>query len=313
MRRQFQAVGIKNWSGQDLIDLQAEALKPLDAFFGHFPMSIISGCEVTANEDQTHNVAPGIVSLRGKDQDGNDTRMVVPFAGLKNTALPIYLKLGFTVGERAYKSGGVKPVYYDFKAVATTVQPGNDVPHITITGTQKLSFVDVIQSAAYRMVTDTEKQNWNGKATPGVVDEKITVAIQALNEILTERFDGLDGDIDEINGKIAQIGQVRDVSGWTNPQLIERNNAAKLYYLTTDIKENAIYRFELQYGGTGTNQYAAGYLLLGLDSATFHAPSPLNSFSAWKAPGGPANAFQSGLGSAGSFYVVRVHEIQIGL
>lgn len=172
MRRHVQGIGIRYWSGQDLLDLQHESLRIHDDFFGALPMHVVSGCEVTTVAGSRYNIAAGLVMLRGKDQDGNDVRRVVPFAGRENTILPVYLKLAFTMVDRGYKSGGVKPIYYDFHAVAVTVKPGADTPYLEITKNGGTSFPDALQDAAHRFITDTERAKWNGYESGLVTDEE---------------------------------------------------------------------------------------------------------------------------------------------
>lgn len=143
MKRLLQLIGIRKWSGEDLISLQEEPLKTIDAFFAEYGNSIFNGCEVTAAGD-AYNIAPGLVALRGKDQDNRNAFKVAPFTGLENTSLPIYLTLAYNVIEKEYVDGKVKPTAYDYYATATSIRPADETPYLEITATGGRRFIDAI-------------------------------------------------------------------------------------------------------------------------------------------------------------------------
>lgn len=144
MKRLLQLIGIRKWSGEDLISLQAEPLKTIDAFFAEYGNCIFNGCEVSAAPGNTYNIAPGFVALQGKDQDNRDTFKVAPFAGLENATLPVYLTLSYNVIEKEYVDGKVKPVAYDYYAAATSVRPAEETPYLEITASGGQRFIDAI-------------------------------------------------------------------------------------------------------------------------------------------------------------------------
>ena len=161
MKRHVQTVGIRRWAGDHLCELQSETLKALDGFFGAYGPCIVNGCAVTKT-GATYTVTPGLVVLSGKDHAGADTVMVVEFSGATGVPLPLYLTLGWTVRQRPYVDNIVKPIAYDYHAKASTVEPTEGVPFLAITADTALRFVDVIQDAKHRFITDQERTTWNG-------------------------------------------------------------------------------------------------------------------------------------------------------
>ena len=153
MKRHNQVTGIRKWAGEDMIELQAEPLKAIDAFFAEYDPCIIKGCEVTA-AGAKFNISPGIVSLAGKDHTDQPTQMVVPFAGVNDVTLPVYLTLAHTVDNRPYMDGEVKPVSYAYYAKASTVAPAAGVPFLKITASGSTRFVDVLQDEKHRFLSD---------------------------------------------------------------------------------------------------------------------------------------------------------------
>ena len=153
MKRHNQTTGIRAWAGEDLIDLQAEPLKAIDAFFAEYDPCIIKGCEVTTAGGK-YNVAPGIVSLEGKDHTGQSVQMVVPFAGVNDVVLPLYLTLANTANTRPYLDGEVKPVSYSYYAAPATVAPPAGIDFLEITTEGAARFVDVIQDSEHRFMSE---------------------------------------------------------------------------------------------------------------------------------------------------------------
>ena len=143
MKRLLQLIGIRKWSGEDLISLQEEPLKTIDAFFATYGNCIFNGCEVMAAGD-VYNITPGFVALRGKDQDNQDTFKVAPFSGLENTTLPVYLTLAYNVVEEAYVDGKVKPVAYDYYVATTSIRPEDETQYLEITAAGGRRFTDAV-------------------------------------------------------------------------------------------------------------------------------------------------------------------------
>lgn len=144
MKRLLQLIGIRKWSGEDLVSLQAEPLKTIDAFFAEYGNSIFNGCEVSETAPNAYNITPGFVALQGKDQDNRDTFKVAPFSGLENTALPVYLTLAYNVIEKEYVDGKVKPAAYDYYAAASSICPEDGTPYLEITAAGGRRFIDAV-------------------------------------------------------------------------------------------------------------------------------------------------------------------------
>ena len=181
MKRQTQVLGVRNWYGDAFVSLQEEPLKVIDGFFSQYGAFVLSGCEVKANGSK-YDIAPGLVVLEGSGADNATVKVVVPFAGITATALPVYLTLGYETETDVYNDGNVKPIAHIYKAVATTVKPAGSYVQITRDG--GVRFIDAIQDATHRLITDNERTAWNkaiqdvAKYTPFdyVVDSNATLA-----------------------------------------------------------------------------------------------------------------------------------------
>lgn len=160
MKEHIQKPGVRKWAGQDLVDLQHEPLVALTSFFEEYGSCIIKGCEVVQTGD-TYTVQPGIVAIAGTDQDGQPTFKVAPFAGISGVTLPIFLTLSYSTLERPYADLKVKPVAYDFRAIASGVKP-TDKPYVEIGATGGKRFIDAIQNANRRFTTDAERAKLSG-------------------------------------------------------------------------------------------------------------------------------------------------------
>lgn len=160
MREQVQKTGVRKWAGQDLVDLQHEPLVAITAFFEEYGSCIIRGCDVIPT-GSTYSVTPGMVALEGTDQNGQPTFKVAPFAGVDGVTLPVYLTLTYSIIERPYADLKVKPIAYDFRAAATGVKP-TDKPYLEVGVAGGKSFVDAIQDAKHRFLTDTERSKLTG-------------------------------------------------------------------------------------------------------------------------------------------------------
>ena len=163
MKRQTQTVGVRKWAGDDLVSLQSETLKALDAFFAEYGPCVIQGCEITVSADGggTYDVAAGLVALTADDQQGAQRVMVMPFAGATGVALPLYLTAAVETLTEAYGDGKVKPIAYVYTAQAVGADPGAEVPHLILTETGGNRFVDVVQDEKHRFISDNERAKWN--------------------------------------------------------------------------------------------------------------------------------------------------------
>lgn len=176
MKRHVQQTGIRDWYGADILDLQGESLKVIDGLLGQYGAFVVSGCQVTANGSR-FDVAAGIVTLKGTDPEGQPVNIAVPFEGAVDKALPLYLTMTCEVIQDQYNDGNTKPIAYNYKAVASSLKPGSGVSYVEIKQTGTLRFIDVIQDAAHRFITDTERTVWNAKETPAGALEKADMAL----------------------------------------------------------------------------------------------------------------------------------------
>jgi hypothetical protein len=185
MKRHVQETGIRKWFGDDLIELQSQALKAIDEFFKPYASCVLSGCEVIGT-----TINPGLVVFVW-DAAGVRYAKVVPFPGAADIAVwPQYLYLQETPVTREYQSGGVKNIAFDCKAAITAIVPTQPFVRILSTGPEK-TFRDALQNSVYGFVTDVEKNNWNAKAPAanpvftGIV-QGITAAMVGLGNVTNE-------------------------------------------------------------------------------------------------------------------------------
>lgn len=157
MKRQTQETGVRTYFGEDLIALQEEPLKALDAFFAQYGQCIIQGCEVTGNVDGTYDVAAGLVALDVADRGIT----VMPFVGAAGVVFPLYMSAQITTIERLYDDGEVKPIAYEYAARVSAQPLAEGTPSLTLSGVDSLRFVDVVQDAGHRFITDAERTKWN--------------------------------------------------------------------------------------------------------------------------------------------------------
>lgn len=181
MKRQTQVLGVRNWYGDAFVSLQEEPLKRdrrlLLPVRGFCPFRMRGEGK---RQQVRHSARSGRAQRSGADNA--TVKVVVPFAGITATALPVYLTLGYETETDVYNDGNVKPIAHIYKAVATTVKPAGSYVQITRDG--GVRFIDAIQDATHRLITDNERTAWNkaiqdvAKYTPFdyVVDSNATLA-----------------------------------------------------------------------------------------------------------------------------------------
>lgn len=181
MKRHTQTVGVRRWAGDDLVELQSEPMKVLDAFFAEHGPCIIEGCAVAAAGDNSYNVAAGLVALEAEDADGVRRVMAMPFAGVSGTPLPVYLVPEAETVTDVYDDGKVHPIAYDYRATATAVKP-SEGSFLTIGTKGGVRFTDAVQDGTHRFITDAERTDWNKKETPDGAQEKADAALTAAKK-----------------------------------------------------------------------------------------------------------------------------------
>lgn len=204
MKRQTQTVGVRKWAGDDLVSLQSETLKALDAFFAEYGPCVIQGCEITVSAEGsgTYDVAEGLVALMADDQQGGKRVMVMPFAGAEGVALPLYLTAAVETISEAYGDGKVKPIAYSYKATAVGAEPGEDVPYLTLTEAGGNRFVDVVQDEGHRFITDNERAKWNAilqqakEYADSVAATGSAAALRSAKEYTDQREEAILAEVD---------------------------------------------------------------------------------------------------------------------
>lgn len=127
MKRHLQTLGVRKWSGNDLLELQSEGLSVLDNFFAQYGNCIIDGCEVAEN-----TISKGLVSIDG---------MVLPFDGATDIhTFPVYLKKSEIHEQREYADGVVRDIAVQYYAEMVLVEPSDS--HIKITAEANIKFYD---------------------------------------------------------------------------------------------------------------------------------------------------------------------------
>lgn len=180
MKRHVQQTGVRKYYGDDLIELQSEPLKALEAFFAEYGACILQGCEITESGGGTYDVAAGLVALEADDPQGVRRVMAMPFAGAQGVSLPLYLTAQSQTISRAYGNGEVKPIAYAYAAQAVGVQPAEGTPYLTLTTGGGNRFVDAMQDALHRFITDAERRGWNEK-----LNSSDYTAVDVLAKLLT--------------------------------------------------------------------------------------------------------------------------------
>lgn len=138
MKRHIQTLGVRKWSGNDLLELQSEGLSVLDNFFAQYGNCIIDGCEVAEN-----TISKGLVSIDG---------MVLPFDGATDIhTFPVYLKKSETHEQREYADGIVRDIAVEYYAEMVLVEPSDS--HIMITAEGNVKFLNNVGSGAYEAPT----------------------------------------------------------------------------------------------------------------------------------------------------------------
>ena len=193
MKRHTQTVGVRRWAGDDLVELQSEPMKVLDAFFAEHGPCIIEGCAVAAAGDNSYNVAAGLVALEAEDADGVRRVMAMPFAGVSGTPLPVYLVPEAETVTDVYDDGKVHPIAYDYRATATAVKP-SEGSFLTIDAKGGVRFTDAVQDGTHRFITDAERSVWNAKETPSGAQAKANAAEETAvrDAVLGTRITGVE-------------------------------------------------------------------------------------------------------------------------
>lgn len=169
MKEQVQEPGVRKWFGDDFINLQTEQTDAAKALFSDFGNAVISGAGVTNNGNGTYTIAAGIAFLLDSTgANGKLCRITTRIFAAAN--FPVYLVQASidsaAIGGygRLYKDGNSKNIVVEYFGNLVTVNPGHANYLSFTTATVSRRYRDAIQDSGYRFVTDTDKNNWNGKA-----------------------------------------------------------------------------------------------------------------------------------------------------
>ncbi len=196
MKRHIQLPGVRKWAADDLLELQQEGLKILDKFYGQYGDMVIEGCRI---DKEKGTISPGLVGLTGKDHEGKTTYKVCLFKGAESIEVfPVYLTLSFTEHTRDYLDAVVRPIAYEYEASLQMVRPteGN---YLELSENKEVGFLDVIQNALHRFVTDIEKLKVEKLGDVESYGENETVAnkINTLEEKMPSFLDHEPTELDD--------------------------------------------------------------------------------------------------------------------
>lgn len=214
MKRQHAEIGVKYWGNEDLLDLQGEPLKALDGFFAQYGPCIVQGCGITPSGD-VFDIDPGLVVLEGKDHRGETVTMIVPFEGVTETSLPVFLTLEYQARVREYGDGKVKPIAYDYTARASTVQPAEGTAFLRIAADEASRFVDVLGDEKHSFITDIERAVWNAKETPAGAQQKADKAL-ADAKGYADSGDGTTLEAAKVDASVKSEAALRNAKSYTD-------------------------------------------------------------------------------------------------
>lgn len=229
MKRHTQEPGIRKWAGDDFLDLGNESLRAIEGFLTSFGQYVVSGCGFT-KAGAVYNVAPGLVSITGLNAKGETATMIVPFAGAANVPATLYLTLECETLERAYLTGGMRPIAYDYYAKASTIVP-DDKPYFTLTAAAA-RFSDKVQDANHRFVTDADKTKWNNPKASEITQDANNRFVSDAEKAAWNAKQTAEQVQALIN---ASLGKLVDISGWTGLK------DAGTYQVTEDFAADSLY------------------------------------------------------------------------
>lgn len=140
MKEHFQDYGVRKWAGDDLIDLQKEALDALQGLVEPYAPCIIQGCAVV-QDGPAYKIEAGLAALRGVGVDGRACVKVVRVEAFETPTLPVYLSLACDQLSRAYADGSSKAIANNYIAVRS-VNASEGAFELTADGGKRL--VDTI-------------------------------------------------------------------------------------------------------------------------------------------------------------------------
>lgn len=156
MKEQLQLDGVRKWFGDDFVSIQTEVLDVIQGHYSNYGEFILAGC--VADVD---SVGAGLICLNNADGF-----KICRFAGAEGVVFPIYLKSVKTEQTRQYVDGLDKAISYNYTAELSATNDDNYL-ELKADGTTA-RFIDAIQDATHRFVTDTEKTSYAGQAQSAI-------------------------------------------------------------------------------------------------------------------------------------------------
>ncbi|MFR9574306.1 MAG: hypothetical protein SNG79_01440 [Rikenellaceae bacterium] len=201
MKRHEQTTGVRKWSGDDLLELQGEALTVLDGFFAQYGDVVVNGCAVSGG-----TIASGLVNIGGK---------VMPFAGATGiTTYPIYLVSSVSTEQREYVDGAVKDIAKVYTATTTQTKPTSDYLEIPSDG----SFTKFFDKVDSTWLTDLKTRLTAVEAYDTTVAAALAtlsaskedhleriVDLEEFAEDAAETLEDIDMDLDDHEERIYQL------------------------------------------------------------------------------------------------------------
>lgn len=200
MKRQVQELGIRDWWGDDLTQMQNEILAAIEeGILKPLGNVVIAGCTVTANGGNW-NIAAGIVYVDGR---------ICRFAGATAVTLPGYLKLTTTNTQDLYSDGNNKDVLVEYTATFQTAVPGT--PYITIRSTGQ-DRIQIAKLSSQNVLSGLPKSDSPTSDDPNTL--ATSKAVNAVSKIVNERGIAYFYAQDEAaNYAPLQVPDFRNISG----------------------------------------------------------------------------------------------------
>lgn len=187
MKRHVQETGVRQWSGDDLLELQREPLGALELFFAQYGPCVIQGCETQANPDGTYRLREGFVAIPALDPDGAERLMVMPCHGAESVPADFYLSAEVETVEELYGDGLSKPITRIYSAVPSAQQPVEGVPFYQLNAAKIERFVDVVQDSEHRFFTDQDRRA-NEQALETLQDNIDALRVGSVNLLQNSGF-----------------------------------------------------------------------------------------------------------------------------
>lgn len=168
MKKQVQSIGQRDWFGDDILMIQNEVWSMLETLLSQYGNAcIVSGVKVTPHVGSgNYDITAGIMLIQDADSNWQYAR----FAGATNVSLPQYLVCTKTDTNALYGDSVSKPIISSYDAALQSSLPSSG-GYLQLTSAGAITWLDIIQSSNYRMVTDAQIAAWNAAASikPGFV------------------------------------------------------------------------------------------------------------------------------------------------